>query len=327
MRTCPLLLLPLLLAAGCSRDPGAEDAPGESRSAGDYVGAAPSSSGGTSLADARRGFTTNVTRPNPPGDAPPTPPSDVFRLVSYDSPVGKLAAYLSPDPGDGRRHPAIVWITGGDCNSIDELWKDAPRKNDQTAAAYRKAGLIMMFPSLRGGNNNPGRREGFFGEVDDVLAATDFLAQQSYVDPQRIYLGGHSTGGTLVMLTAETSGRYRAVLSFGPVADVRGYGPEYCPFDVSNPKEAELRAPGLWLASVKSPLFVFEGASPSGNIAALQAMAGISKNPLAHFHPVPGLDHFRVLAPVNDLIAEKILRDDGPTTNLSFSEEELRQAR
>ena len=31
-----------------------------------------------------------------------------------------------------------------------------------------------------------------------------FLAKQDYVDPKRIYLGGHSTGGTLALLTAET---------------------------------------------------------------------------------------------------------------------------
>ena len=67
-----------------------------------------------------------------------------------------------------------------------------------------------MFPSLRGGNDNPGRREGFFGEVDDILAATDYLARQPHVDPKRIYLGGHSTGGTMVMLVAESTDRYCA---------------------------------------------------------------------------------------------------------------------
>ena len=41
----------------------------------------------------------------------------------------------------------------------------------------------MMFPSLRGGNDNPGAKEGFLGEVDDVIAAADFLAKQPYVDP------------------------------------------------------------------------------------------------------------------------------------------------
>jgi hypothetical protein len=40
----------------------------------------------------------------------------------------------------------------------------------------------MMFPSLRGGNDNPGAREGFYGEVDDVVAASEFLARQPYVD-------------------------------------------------------------------------------------------------------------------------------------------------
>ena len=30
-----------------------------------------------------------------------------------------------PNPNDGKKHPAIVWITGGDCNSIDAgCWRD-----------------------------------------------------------------------------------------------------------------------------------------------------------------------------------------------------------
>jgi dipeptidyl aminopeptidase/acylaminoacyl peptidase len=256
-------------------------------------------------------------------DPPPSPPRSIFRLVKYESPVGKLAAYVSPDPGDGKKHPAIVWITGGDCNTIDDLWKPAPRANDQTAAAYRKAGVVLMFPSLRGGNDNPGRREGFFGEVDDVLAATDFLAKQPYVDPKRIYLGGHSTGGTLAMLVAESTDRYRAVFSFGPAATVQGYPDEYLPFDRSNSREAELRSPALWLHSVRSPLFVFEGTDGGSNIDSLQLMAKITKNPQIHFLPVRGVDHFSILAPTNEKIAAKILGDEGPTTNLTFTEDEL----
>ena len=259
-----------------------------------------------SLVKAREGFVTKPGGPNQPGDAPPQPPPGVFNLVRYQSPAGNLAAYLTPNPGDGRRHPAIVWITGGDCNTIDELWENAPRNNDQTAAAYRRAGIVMMFPSLRGGNDNPGRREGFFGEVDDVLAATDYLATQDYVDPNRIYLGGHSTGGTMVMLVAESSDRYRAVFSFGPVDNVRGYPSEFLHFDTSNPKEFSLRSPGKWLHSVQSPLFVFEGTN-QGNIASLRAMAKASTNPLIHFFPVGGATHFSVLAPINELIAAKIL--------------------
>jgi acetyl esterase/lipase len=275
------------------------------------------------LTEARRGFVTKLAANSHSGSAPTEPPPDVFRLVHYDSPAGKLAAYLTPDPGDGQKHPAIVWITGGDCNTIDALWEAAPRDNDQTAAAYRKAGIVMMFPSLRGGNNNPGRHEGFLGEVDDVVAAAKFLAQQGYVDRRRIYLGGHSTGGTLVMLVAASTDGFRAVFSFGPAADVSGYGPEYLPFDTANPRELELRSPGRWLSSVESPLFVFEGNDEPSNIDSLRAMSRASTNSLIRFLPVGGVSHFSILAPTNELIAAKILHDEGSETSIAFSAEEL----
>src|SRR5262249_10849495 len=148
---------------------------------------------------------------------------------------------------------------------------------------------IMMYPSLRGGNDNPGFQEGFFGEVDDVLAATDYLAKQDAVDPKRIYLGGHSTGGTLALLAAASTDRFRAVFSFGPVADVAGYGANRLPFDTSNRRELELRAPGRWLHSIQCPVFVFEG--EKGNLGSLQDLARISTNPLVRCYPVKGADH------------------------------------
>jgi pimeloyl-ACP methyl ester carboxylesterase len=275
-----------------------------------------------SLTEARKGFQTQLVRRPSDKEPAPDPPPKVFRTVRYDAPAGKLAAYLGPGPRDGKKHPAIIWITGGDCNSIGDVWTAAPANNDQTAAAYRKAGIVMMFPSLRGGNNNPGVKEGFLGEVDDVLAAADFLSKQNYVDPSRIYLGGHSTGGTLVLLAAESSDRFRAVFSFGPVDDVGGYGPEYLPFNTANPGELELRSPGRWLASIRSATFVFEG-TLRGNFDSLQAMARFSANPKVHFFAVRGANHFSILAPTNRLIADRILRDDGPACNITFTAEEL----
>jgi Fe-S cluster assembly iron-binding protein IscA/pimeloyl-ACP methyl ester carboxylesterase len=275
------------------------------------------------LAQARRGFRTELARRSAAGEAPPEPPAGVLRLIRYPAPAGKLAAYLTPDPKDGKKHPAVVWITGGDCNSIDQgCWREGPPRNDQSASAYRKVGLVMMFPSLRGGNDNPGVKEGFLGEVDDVLAAADYLRKLPFVDPARIYLGGHSTGGTLVLLVAEYSDRFRAVFSFGPVENVLGYGPGYAPFVLSDRKEARLRAPGLWLHAVRSPTFVFEG-TVGGNTDSLRSMARTSKNPKVHFLEVKGANHFDVLAPTNRLIAEKLLRDTGPECNLTFTAEEV----
>lgn len=278
--------------------------------------------GRQTLAAARRGFVTKSGPSQPPGDPAPQPPPELFQLVKYPSPVGKLSAYITPDPSDGQQQPAIVWITGGDCSTIGDVWEPAPSSNDQTAAAYRKAGIVMMFPSLRGGNDNPGRREGFLGEVDDVLAAADYLAAQPYVDPDRIYLGGHSTGGTLAMLVAEMSDRFRAVFAFGPVGDVRAYGGQYVYHTPGDPKESILRSPAYWLDSVHCPLFVIEGTG--GNIESLREMRPLSTNPLVQFVEVAGADHFDVLAPANEAIAAKILGDTGPTTGITLSPSELR---
>jgi hypothetical protein len=52
-------------------------------------------------------------------------------------------------------------------------------------------------------------------------------------------------------------------------------------------------------------------------------MARASTNPVIHFFPVKGANHFSILAPTTRLIASKVLHDDGPATNLTFSEEEV----
>jgi dienelactone hydrolase len=278
------------------------------------------------LAEARKGFITKDIKPTPPYGALPEPPAGVFIKTKFEAPVGQLSAYLTPDPRDGKKHPAIIWITGGDCNSVDDdIWKDAPASNDQTASAFRKAGIVMMFPSLRGGNDNPGKREGFFGEVNDILAAAEFLAKQGYVDSKRIYLGGHSTGGTLVLLTAEFSDRFRAVFSFGPAADVSHYPPQFTPFNTGNKREVELRSPIHWLHGIKSRVFVMEGAM-GGNTSALEAMKNTSKNAQVQFLTVTGATHFSILAPTTRLLAQKILADTGETCDISLSSQELNKS-
>lgn len=278
------------------------------------------------LTEARQGFQTKLTGPSHVQEEVPEPPDRLFRTVRYESPVGKLAAYLTPDPKDGKKHPAIIWITGGDYYSIGESsWTAFKPSNDQSASAYRKAGIVMMRPSLRGGNDNPGRREGFLGEVDDVVAAAEFLSKQEYVDPNRIYLGGHSTGGTLALLVAECSDRFRAVFSFGPTADIRTYGHEYVTCDRSNTIEIKLRSPAYWFASVKNPTFVLEGAV-QGNTELLMIMEQMANNPKVKFIPVDGANHFSLLAPTNRLIANKILRDTGPECNVTLTENEVNAA-
>jgi len=264
------------------------------------------------LAQARAGFTTHLTMNANSGKPAPLPPTGVLEHIDYPSPVGNLVAYLTPDPGDGRKHPAIIWIVGGDNNSIEDVWTPQPARNDQSASAFREAGIVTMYPSQRGGNTNPGQKEGFLGECDDVLAAAQFLAAQPYVDPARIYLGGHSTGGTLALLIAELPNPFRAIFALGPVVNPASYpSPEYRPFDTNDRQEVLVRAPGAWLTSVQSPTWVAEGTKSPSNISSLRFMSRLQHNGNVHFTPLKGRDHFTELGPTTTLIANDIVADPG----------------
>jgi dipeptidyl aminopeptidase/acylaminoacyl peptidase len=326
LKSIPLVLIAVTaLISGCDRRPEQQAAPPPQPAASASIATAASVSRTRTLAEARRGYATRLTRKESVGEPAPVPPANLFRSVTYTSPVGELAAYVSVAPPDAQKRPAILWLVGGFANSISPLaWHPGKPENDQSATVFRESGIIMMYPSLRGGNDNPGFLECLYGEVDDVLAAAAFLQKQPGVDPQRIYLGGHSTGGTLALLVAEHTNPFRAIFALGPVGSPEGYGPENLPFDTANRAEVNLRSPIRWLDSVRTPTFILEGSDGSrSNISELRTMARANRNPLIHFHPVPRGDHFSIIRPATRLIANKILADDGAAANIRFTDTEL----
>jgi dipeptidyl aminopeptidase/acylaminoacyl peptidase len=277
------------------------------------------------LAEARQQFSTNLISQVKNSDPVPTPPAGVLSVVQYDSPVGPLNAYVTPSPGDGVAHPAIVWCHGGDCNTIGDVWSPQPADNDQSAAAYRQAGIIVMYPSLRGGNQNPGSEEKYYGEVDDVVAAGHYLASLPYVDSNRVYLGGHSNGATLALLVSEYTDQFRCVFSLDPISYL-GPGGVYmsnAPFDKINKTEFDLRSPILWLAGIKSPTFVFSGTGSPSNQDSFQALAQAQNSPATHYLLVPGATHFTLVGPANQVIAQKILQDTAATPNIQFTNDDI----
>jgi acetyl esterase/lipase len=257
--------------------------------------------------------TTIFSQPTP---APaPEPPGDVFVRTHYRSGPGQLVAYETPTR-PGARRPAILWIHGGFTWGIgDDLWQPAPRNNDQTAAALRIDGLVVMVPALRGASGNPGKPECFLGEVDDILAAAAHLAQRPDVDPQRIYLAGHSTGGTLALLAAASTDRFRAVFAFGPMADPREYGDNGCEPDGKTAPEYIARAPVAWIDAIVTPTLVIEG--QYGNVGAFPSLRRRA-SPAVQFFAVPEADHFSALAPASEAIARAIIADTGPTLDITL---------
>lgn len=244
-------------------------------------------------AQARQHFQTKLVRQGP---APQTwrheqPPPEA-KEVPYGSGGLRLKAWVSGPPLDGRRRPAILFLHGGFAFGADDWEQTLP---------FRNAGFVAMTPMLRGENGLPGSYSMFYNEVEDVLAAAETLAQLPYVDSNRLYVAGHSVGGTLALLAALTSNRFRAAASFSgspdQVAWARGQ-PELVPFDPTDTREFQMRSPLAFARSFQCPVRLYYGsqefffASSSQKTAQLAKSAGRDVEALS----VPG-DHFTSVEP------------------------------
>ncbi|MEM7248426.1 MAG: prolyl oligopeptidase family serine peptidase [Acidobacteriota bacterium] len=270
---------------------------------------APASAPASGLLEAREGHETQLVRQERHGDALAPPPPELFTLVKYPTELGEMTAYLGTAPGPGR-HPAILWITGGfPAGGVgSSAWERSDPDNDQSAKAYRLSELVMMYPALRGSFGNPGVQETLYGEVDDVLAALSYLQRVPHVDPDRIYLGGHSTGGTLALLVAAATSDLAGVIAFGPVADPAGYGTDSLTHDPDDERENRLRSPVHYLDAITPPTLVLEG--ETGNSSSLRELASATDNEQLRTCLVRGADHFDVLAPVNRLLARTLVAEE-----------------
>ncbi len=286
-------------------------------------GSGAASSGG--FAKAHDAFTTKLVREENDDYPIPEPPEGVFDIVSYSSKVGDLAAYVSSDPGDGEKHPMIIWVVGGWGNGIDDFPFTYPTwDDDQTGSAFWQEGILTMYPSFRGGCGNPGYYEALFGEVDDIVSAYEYAASLPYVDPERIYLGGHSTGGTRALLASEYTDKFRAVFCFGAVDEIKYHNNDQFTFDTDDEEEYKMRSPIYWLDDIESPTFLIEGRD--GNSECLERMEGASQNDNIHCYVIENADHFSVLAPLTRVVAEKILADTGGEASIVITPGELEEA-
>ncbi|HUJ31356.1 MAG TPA: prolyl oligopeptidase family serine peptidase [Candidatus Acidoferrum sp.] len=209
-------------------------------------------------AKARRAFHTKLLRqgPAPQSWHPLTPPAGAFE-VEYLSGVLRLKAWMHrPTSSDKRRYPAILFLHGGHAFGMGD-WQDTQ--------PFRDASFVVMAPMLRGENGQAGTYTMFYDEVEDAIAAAEYLRHQSYVDTARIYVAGPSVGGTMAMLAAMVWRHFRAAASFSGSPDQAlfvKYAPgakDYVPFDSADPRELETRSPLAYAASFKCPVRIYYG--------------------------------------------------------------------
>ncbi|MBX5105547.1 alpha/beta fold hydrolase [Rhizobium lentis] len=207
--------------------------------------------------EVRRHFRTKLLQKGPAPDKyePLTAPADAEKIF-YRSGYGgelELAAWVSRYKRGRTAAPAVLFLHGGNAMGIGH-W--------QLMKPYMDAGYVVMMPSLRGENGQRGNFSGFYDEVDDVLAAAERLAHLPGVDSGRLFIAGHSIGGTLTMLTTMSTHKFRAAapISGNPNA-FRFFNryPQDIRFDDSNVHEFEVRSALCYAHSFKCPVRVVHG--------------------------------------------------------------------
>lgn len=182
-----------------------------------------------------------------------------FEPAEFESEGMKLKALLNKSAVQGSaKAPAVVFLHGGFALTYGQL---------EYAKAFADAGFVVLAPSWRGENDNPGYFELFFGEVRDAKAAVRWLAEKDYVDPKRIYAFGWSVGGGISMnlslhddlplkLTGSSAGVYDLDLikSWATEDDYIKF-----PYDYKNERENYFRLPVYNLTKMVRPHITYIG--------------------------------------------------------------------
>lgn len=225
------------------------------------------------LATVRKGLATKLRvrgpAPQPYQDA--KPPVGV-KQVEFTSGDLKLKGWLSADANDGKKRPAVVYLHGGWAFG-DGDWEDA--------GPFAKAGFVLFMPMLRGENGNPGTYESFLGEVDDAVAAGQFVASLPNVDGSNVFVAGHSVGGVLTCLVSMLPSPYKGAAAFDGYVDMESWAagsPDaHVPYDRNSPEEVRVRNPMAFAGSIRCPLRLYageDGREVNASLAAKARQAG-----------------------------------------------------
>jgi len=146
--------------------------------------------------------------------------------VVFPAGAGSLHGFLWKPEGAGP-FPAILWNHGSE---------RLPGSQPGLASFYTSHSYVFFVPHRRGQGRSPGnyiqdlvaeappreRAQRMVElqqvEVDDVVAAVNYLKSQSFVDPARIAISGCSFGGIQTLLAGERDLGVKALVPFAPGA-------------------------------------------------------------------------------------------------------------
>jgi dienelactone hydrolase len=149
----------------------------------------------------------------------PRKQGDGFEVL-YDSVVSnghRLRTIVSRPKGEGR-HPALLLIQGLGNFSIDQ-GPGPVQVYDRMFDELARAGYVIMKvdkPGCGDSEGGPWPEIDFQAELDGYRQGLKALKASSYVDPEKVFVFGHSMGGVMApLLAAET--KLRGVAVYGTV--------------------------------------------------------------------------------------------------------------
>ena len=139
------------------------------------------------------------------GETPREQPGDI--QVIYDTVNTReaiLRSLVTIPIGNTRKLPAILFLQGFDCSSIE--WPLAePNLNRELIYRLTRAGFAVMRSEKSGVGDSTGtpcRDVGFRDEVALFTSALRKLKSYDFVDSENVFLFGHSAGGWVAPLVA-----------------------------------------------------------------------------------------------------------------------------
>lgn len=141
---------------------------------------------------------------------------------AVDTPGAKVRSILTRPIGTARKLPAILFVQGFDCNSVD--WPlPEPHPARELVYGLTRAGFAVMRSEKSGVGDSTGapcRDVDFRSEVSLFTSALKKLKSYDFVDTENVFIFGHSAGGWIAPLVASQE----------PVKGIVAYGTVVRPF-------------------------------------------------------------------------------------------------
>jgi dipeptidyl aminopeptidase/acylaminoacyl peptidase len=152
-----------------------------------------------------------------------------IRTINYNSGGTLIPGHIfTPRTmAPGRRYPAVVMAHGAFHGNLEPVWF-------QIIDTLVSHGYVVFFPEYRGSKGyGAANYDNDYGVTDvaDVLAGADYLANEPYVDPNRLAMFGESRGGMVAVLAIEQAPkRFKAAVDIVGLMDFvayMSYKPDY----------------------------------------------------------------------------------------------------